>query len=360
MEVMRRGLRAQGLSSSAAALALAAKRSSTDALYTSRWKHWAAFAYKGRFDPVRPSAVQMANFLDSIHTLQKLKAGTLAGYRSAIVYTISVATGKYRNDLTDAPVLRNLLDGIRNREVKNPKSFPAWDIFLVLEVLRGKDFEPLESISLKMLTLKTVFLVSLASSRRVSGVHALSGLDSDIAFSRHKKDRSVTLCMLPEFRAKNQKPDAPSPTVVIPALANLVSDPSELSLCPLRALRIYLKRTAPHRATKRRLFVSLNTRYSSDISVGTIARWLVELVKFAYHKTRTPVEQTIKAHEIRAISTSLALVRGVSVDRIMAAAYWRSENTFTSFYLRHYSTLRADGTCGIDRLVVAQTATSAN
>ena len=40
------------------------------------------------------------------------------------------------------------------------------------------------------------------------------------------------------------------------------------------------------------------------------------------------------AHDTRSVSTSWALFSGVSVEEIHKAAYWRSLNSFISFYLR--------------------------
>ena len=59
---------------------------------------------------------------------------------------------------------------------------PAWDLFLILEFLRSQDFEPLQSASLVTLTRKTLLLVLLATARRGSEIHALSGLAKDIGF----------------------------------------------------------------------------------------------------------------------------------------------------------------------------------
>ena len=43
-------------------------------------------------------------------------------------------------------------------------------------------FQPPRTISRKFLSLKTVFLLALASGRRGSEIHALSGRESDSAF----------------------------------------------------------------------------------------------------------------------------------------------------------------------------------
>ena len=42
----------------------------------------------------------------------------------------------------------------------------------------------------------------------------------------------------------------------------------------------------------------------------------------------------IKAHEVRALSSTWAYLNSVPLDDVMRAAYWYSESTFSSFYLR--------------------------
>ena len=55
-----------------------------------------------------------------------------------------------------------------------PPSVPIWDLYLVLEALKAFPFEPLDSVDLKYLSLKTVFLIALSSVKRVGDLHALS------------------------------------------------------------------------------------------------------------------------------------------------------------------------------------------
>ena len=45
----------------------------------------------------------------------------------------------------------------------------------------------------------------------------------------------------------------------------------------------------------------------------------------------------VKAHQVRSMSASWALLGGVSVGEIMGACNWRSHNTFTQFYLQPLS-----------------------
>ena len=134
------------------------------------------------------------------------------------------------------------------------------------------------------------------------------------------------------------------------------SDDEDVLLCPVRALRMFLKCTHSHRWQCRRLFLPYRTSYDADIMKATIMRWIVSLVNMAYRSALTKLPSNpIRAHEIRAISTSLAEAKGVSLPHIMNATYWRSAITFISYYLRDISAKRGDETFGISRLVVSQT-----
>ena len=54
------------------------------------------------------------------------------------------------------------------------KLLPSWSLPTVLEALSKAPFEPLAEASLRNLTIKTAFLVAIASGQRRSALHALS------------------------------------------------------------------------------------------------------------------------------------------------------------------------------------------
>ena len=225
-----------------------------------------------------PSAVQLANYLAQLSSVFGLTASTVRVHRAAICTTIRQMGGP----LFDAdPLLRDLSRGLSLASAMSPRRVPAWDLFLVLVALRLAPFEPLASAELKFLYWKTAFLVSLASARRDSEVHGLSGLARDISW---EPDGAVSLRFLPEFLAKNQVPGSPSPTIFIrPLMTILGPDDEDRLLCPVRALRVYLRRSRPLRSPSlRRLFVSYNPSYDEDISKVTLARWISETIKRAY------------------------------------------------------------------------------
>ena len=51
---------------------------------------------------------------------------------------------------------------------------PAWDVSLVLQSLTGAPYEPLRMCDERFLAQKTLFLLALASAKRIGELHALS------------------------------------------------------------------------------------------------------------------------------------------------------------------------------------------
>jgi hypothetical protein len=211
--------------------------------------------------------------------------------------------------------------------------------------------------------MKTFFLVCLALGRRVSEVHGLSGLPSDVAF---EADGSVSVRFLPEFVAKNQVPGDPSPVLFIRPLSSILppNDPDMVN-CPVRALSIYCAKTKPRRGCElRRLFVPLNLARKRDVQKPTLARWVMTIVRRAYKWQDTerrggggvrplPLIGN-RAHEVRAWATSLAATHSCNLETLLQAAYWRSSDVFISCYLRDVARRREDGSFGVASAVVAQ------
>ena len=73
--------------------------------------------------------------------------------------------------ISTSPVLHDLVHSFK---VEVPVRPPTWDLEVVLRYLRSSTFEPLSSLSLHSLTKKVLFLVLLATAKRVGELQALS------------------------------------------------------------------------------------------------------------------------------------------------------------------------------------------
>ena len=246
---------------------------------------------------------------------------------------------------------------LRNMTLERPRSLqraPKWDLSVVLRALMKHPFEPMHQSDLKHLTLKTVFLVALATAQRRSELHALAF--DKLAFN----DGGAVLEFIPGFLAKNQAPNTSRRPVLIPSLSAVVSrDLPDRTLCPVRALKFYSDKTkAPaFRNGRQRLFVSYREGFTREIAAATVARWLVATIQLAYSMTLNSPELrrsgSTTAHEVRAIATSWAQYKGVAMNEVLDAATWSSHSTFSQHYMRDCSVM-ADGMLSIGPVVAAQ------
>ena len=80
--------------------------------------------------------------------------------------------------------------------------------------------------------------------------------------------------------------------------------------------------------------VSVSPRAPSrSLSKNALSFFLRSVITLSFPPSSHPPSSSC-AHSIRAVSTSAAFSRNVSLASILAAATWSSSTAFTSFYLR--------------------------
>ena len=282
-------------------------------VYEAKWTIFTKWCLSNQVDFRAPPLKAIADFLLHLFQEKKLQPGTIDGYRSAIADKLGNSTINVSKDEN----LTCLLDSFHRDRPKGRRGIPSWNLSLVLHQLTKAPFEPLKESSLKHLTFKTVFLLALGSGKRRSEIHAW--LHKNI---RHQSDWSkVSLYPSPSFLSKNQLakegPDSVAP-VVIPALAPSLdrSLKGDRSLCPVRALRYYLDRTANLRQNKELVFVSFKKGFDKDISLATISSWIKQTVVLCYELSdqEALALHQVKAHDVRAFAASKAFQSGISLD----------------------------------------------
>ena len=168
MEALMRHYKAAGFSDEVSRLAAAPRRPSTNRMYDDRWCHFARWAAGQGVDPLNPTAAQVASFLFDLFDTHGLSPRTIKAYRTCIGSVLN-RTGKTRVVLH-----RAISDIIASMELQRPRAtpvLPQWDLGVVLEALNKPPYEPLREASFKHLTLKTVFLLAMASAGRRSELH---------------------------------------------------------------------------------------------------------------------------------------------------------------------------------------------
>ncbi len=142
-----------------------ARAPSTRPAYRLKWNLFVDWCSSRREDPRRcPIAVVLSFLQDGFE--RRLSPSTLKVYVAAIAAHHDAVDGKSvgKHDL----VVR-FLRGARRLNPPRPHLVPSWDLPSVPTALKEEPFEPLQSVELKFLSLKTVLLTALASVKRVQG-----------------------------------------------------------------------------------------------------------------------------------------------------------------------------------------------
>ncbi|KAI2668821.1 Transposon Ty3-G Gag-Pol polyprotein [Labeo rohita] len=172
-------LRDTGLSPAVIETILSARAPSTRKNYAAKWGVFERWCVKHNVDPVN---CQIASVLDFMQ--EKLSTGTcpatLRGYVAALSACHALIDGA---PLGSHPLLSRFLRGARRLRPPVKTKIPSWDLAIVLEGLVGTPFEPLESASDKLLTLKMVFLMAITSLKRIGDMQALSISPSCLDFA---------------------------------------------------------------------------------------------------------------------------------------------------------------------------------
>ncbi|XP_053351317.1 uncharacterized protein LOC128520900 [Clarias gariepinus] len=330
LPVERSNLLAKGLPPNVIETIQSARASSTRGLYAYKWRAFEQWCQEHNVLPFQCSMVEILSFLQKL--LEKgLFFSTIKVYLAAIsachVGFDGVSPGAH-------PLAVRFLKGVRRLRPTARSSVPSWDLLLVLEALCGPPFEPVESIDMKILSYKTALLLALASAKRVGDLHALSVHPSCTQFAAN--GLKVTL----------QPNAAYVPKIVSTDYSSMVFDLFSFfpppfasdeqrklhNLCPVRALRVYMDRTVDMHLCDQLFICFASPVKGKALSKQRLAHWIVEAITLAYSSKSVLLPLGVKAHSTRAMATSWALFKGMSVGDICAAASWSSPHTFVRFY----------------------------
>ncbi|KAJ8320023.1 hypothetical protein KUTeg_001610 [Tegillarca granosa] len=120
----------------------------------------------------------------------------------------------------------------------------------------------------------------------------------------------------------------------IPQFDRFATDERDLLLCPCRSLKEYVKRTKSIRGQIENLFLTYQKGFCKAAAKTTLSRWIVSLIRYVYDKLPDLNLGEVRAHDTRRLATSWALFNGASVQSILQASHWATETIFTSFYLK--------------------------
>ncbi len=320
MEVERTALVASGIPDEAINTMLRSVRPNTRKTYDSKWACFSSWCAEKNVDPTAASLTYILGYLQSL--LNKgLEYNTLCVHRSAISkYHLGLDGQK----VGEHPQISKFMKGAFNVNPPKKVLLPCWDLQLVLEVLKKPPFAPLSSLSVKMLTLKTVFLLAITSARRCSELQALGRQSPFLRFEKY----GVRFRTVFGFLSKTTSVSHSGEEIFLPAFCKYVKE-----LCVVRYVKKYLAVTSSLISdSEDHLLVGFGASAKGrPVSPRTISGWLVRVIKMAYEVKQLPPPRA-KAHSTRAQASSWALFRGASVSDIMKAADWQSSSTFVKHY----------------------------
>ena len=279
LSFLARKLRDQGYDNQTIELVLDAWRPSTCKVYGNYLRKWALFCMEGRINIYKPRLAQACRFLRTLAD-RGLGHGAVNAARSALA-TILPMFGGYA--FGKHPVVCALVKGVYERNPPQPKYVKFWDVQKVFKVL--KEWGRNSSLNLKMLTLKLSVLLLLVTSQRGQTILALS-VDTleveEVAVFRLKK------------LLKHNKLGDPLDTLILKPFDECYR------LCPVRALKEYIKRTQSLRGRETQLLISF-VRPHKAVSRDTLARWTLRVLELAGIDTAR-----YKGHSTRGASASAA------------------------------------------------------
>uniref|UniRef100_A0A6I8SDM4 Core-binding (CB) domain-containing protein n=1 Tax=Xenopus tropicalis TaxID=8364 RepID=A0A6I8SDM4_XENTR len=313
----------QGFSQNAINIFLRARKQSTDKTYHRVWRTLLNWCRHRDISWKDISTIQVVEFLTE---------GFQKGLGLRTLKTqISAITALTHLKWAENPTIQQFIRGVTRTRPPLREPLATWNLPLVLSALQQPPFEPLSSCELKWLSFKVTFLIAITSAKRVSEMAALSSKEPWLTLHHDKAVLRTSPGFLPKVvteRHMNQD-------IILPSFCPKPSNEKERLLHKLdvvRALRIYLKRSADYRQSESLLISYSSTQKGKTVSKRTIARWLVETIHTAYDRKNVPRPFAVKAHSTRAQSTSWALQNLATADQICRAATWVSPNTFIRFY----------------------------
>ncbi len=212
-----------------------ARAPSTRCLYALKWSIFSPWCQDRDLEPVTSEVSVVLSFLQEMLDKQ-CSSSTIKVYAAAIAALHFHIAG--RSVGRDSAVIK-FLRGARRTNPPRPRTVPPWDLPTVLRALKGPPFEPLQSSSLRVLSLKTAQLLALASVKRVGD--SVNPACLEFGHNHSKVVPNPRLGYVPKvlstpFRAQ---------VISLSAFSPLTGSQESL-LCPIRVLKIYIEYSASY------------------------------------------------------------------------------------------------------------------
>ncbi len=290
-----------------------ARAPATRKLYSSKWAVFESWCLTRAIDPVNCPVGPVLEFLQ-----ERLTAGAAA--TALRVYVAAIAA---RRELDEIPLGRHrmvsaFMRGVRRLSPVRPTAVPSWDLSVILEGLVTAPFEPLESASDRILTLKVVLLLALMSLKRVGDLQAFSVSETcmDFAPGLVKVTLRPRLGYIPKVLSTSFRSQVVTLHSFHPPPFASSEDERLHMLCPVRALKLYVDRSKVWRKSPQLLICFGAGRRGLATSKLRISHWVRDAISLAYEAWKLPSPLSLRAHSTRGVASSQALFRGVPLEDI--------------------------------------------
>ena len=148
-----------------------------------------------------------------------------------------------------------------------------------------------------------VFLLAVASAKRISELQAFSAIHPYIIFLQDR----VLLKFSPYFRPKVPTFQNINQVISLQVLFSASSSdtPARHPLDILRCLQVYVDRSREFRIDENLLILFAGKSKGRKASKATISRWIKEAIREAFVSQSLDPPEFVKAHSTRAVSTSV-------------------------------------------------------
>ncbi|KAJ8038897.1 hypothetical protein HOLleu_16457 [Holothuria leucospilota] len=303
---VRKYLRNKRVSEQAISIISASWRECTQKQYDTYHRKWSIFCNESKINPFQPSLIEVLDFLTDLF-LRGLGYSGLNTARAALS-TFLILNGV--KTIGQHPLICRFLKGVFELRPPSARYTTSWDVSVVLNFLR--ELHPLDSLSLKLVTLKLVMLVALVSAQRLQSLQLLD-------LSTMTKSATSYTFTINQLIKQSRPGYSTTITVFLP-------DFEDSRISVYKVLEHYLILTFPLRQHCSRLFISYVKPYK-PVSRDTLGRW----IKTALASAGIDVG-VFKAHSTTSAAVSAAKQNSLPVEHILKTAGWKSESTFAKFY----------------------------
>ena len=323
LDVMRESLLKDGFSPKAVDIILGCHKASTIRQYQSVWDKFLSFLERENVRHNRIKLCHVLNFLSFELETHERAFRTISGYKCALELPLKIALDlEISGDRT-----RRFLQGCYNHSPPRKRPMPSWDLSNILSYLQTDKFEDIKDISFCLLSQKLLFLLMIATGRRISEIANLSR-------SIFSEGNRTFIEWLPGFRAKWDSAHSrfvPEPPSILKMDAK---SRKNLRLCPHRVLKVYLERRK-----------SVTNHSNNDclwmLGKESLAASLRLLIKSSRRHFSESVNIIIFPHQTKKLAVSYSWKYFHNAEKYLPARVGnKSSKTLKSSYLGNVSDLR--------------------